>query len=226
MVWADNVPNHKMQFEPAQIADAINRLRTSQPQVFGANSHRFQLNPPLSEDVVAAFEHEHQVELPSDYRAFLTVVANGGAGPFYGIFPLGEMDDGFGLRAWREDDGFVGVLSDPFPLTDDWNDLSGLPLGGQVDPSEADYDAQMEAFEESYWSSSLMNGAIPICHEGCALRVWLVVSGPEAGRLWEDRRSEQSGIKRIRTVDGSSATFTSWYLDWLQNCLTNCDRVR
>jgi hypothetical protein len=57
---------------------------------FGSDGHEFYLNPPLSETEVSVFEREHQVELPSDYRTFITRIANGVAGPAYGMFPLAE----------------------------------------------------------------------------------------------------------------------------------------
>jgi hypothetical protein len=64
----------------------------------------------------------------------------------------------------------------------------------------------------------VMNGAVPICHEGCALRIWLVVTGKQAGKLWEDRRSEYGGLRPVRLADGSAATFSQWYNEWLDNC--------
>lgn len=207
-----------MQFDTTHIKDVLLRLRAVQREIFGANEHGFQLNPPLSEAEVAAFEQEHRVKLPPDYRQFLTSLGNGGAGPFYGIFPLGKMDHNFGFAAWQEDNDFVGVVSEPFSLAADWNDLTGRPSDDLVGRSKS-YEAQLDTFEKSYWRSSLMDGAIPICHEGCALRIWLVVSGPEAGKLWEDRRSEYAGIKRVKLADGSPATFVTWYNEWLNSCL-------
>jgi hypothetical protein len=214
-----------VQFDATHVLDVLTRLQAVQPHVFGADTHCFQLNPPLREGEVERFEQEHRVNLPSDYRQFITRLGNGGAGPFYGIFPVGKMDDTFGLCAWREDDGLVGVLSKPFPLDADWNDLAGMPPDDLADRNESDYEAQMDAFEKSYWRSSLMNGAIPICHEGCALRVWLVLAGTEAGRVWEDRRSEYAGIRRIALPDGSPATFAAWYDEWLNSCLAKCDTI-
>jgi hypothetical protein len=60
----------------------------------------------------------------------------------------------------------------------------------------------MTAFEKRYWHSSVMNGALPICHKGCALRIWLVVSGGEAGNVWYDGRADYTGIAPVLMRDG------------------------
>lgn len=178
---------------------------------------RVQLNDPISEPDVASFEQKHGILLPPDYREFITRVGNGGDGPFHGVFPLGFMDKNFDMREWQENDGFVGTLSKPFPFHDQWNDLSGMPKDDLLERDEDAYNKQIEAFERTYWSSGIMHGAIPICHEGCALRIWLIVSGEQAGHLWEDRRSEYKGLRPLRLTDGSHATFSGWYKEWLDS---------
>jgi hypothetical protein len=208
-----------LRIDHSRIIEELVRLQNARVQVFGADGHDFHVNPPLSEDDVAEFERMHRVTLPSDYRQFMTLVGNGGAGPFYGIFPLGKTDNNFGLRVWEEDDCLVGVLSNTFPFDEEWNDISSKPPDELADHDESEYWRQIDAFEKVYWGNSLVNGAIPICHEGCALRIWLVVTGTQAGYLWEDRRSEFEGLKPLRSADGTSATFASWYHEWLNACL-------
>src|SRR5439155_17317456 len=95
--------------------------------------HRYRTNPPLTEEEVAQFEAKHCISLPSDYRGFLIHVGNGGAGPEE-IFRLGEIDDGWGHKTWQENDGFMGILSKPFPHEERWNDLTGRP---EYDESQA-----------------------------------------------------------------------------------------
>jgi hypothetical protein len=187
-------------------------------------SQDFRLHAPLAESEVLTFERAYDVTLPPDYREFLIKIGNGGAGPFYGFFPLGFADNDFEIERWHENGYIVGDLSKPFPFTEGWNDLTGKPDDDLAElitgPEETEYDRQAEAFEKVYWRSELLNGAIPICHMGCALRIYLVVTGPEAGYLWEDRRAEYGGIKPLKLRDGSRATFGSWYTEWLDECLS------
>ena len=132
------------ELEPSRVHELLQQMRSSGSRVFGADGHHFVLNPPLPEAEVIAFEQYHRVTLPSDYRYFITHVGNGGAGPFYGIFPLGEGEE----EPWHENDGFVGVLSQPFPHREAWNDLSGRPSDDlyETDPDEAE--RQLIAFEK------------------------------------------------------------------------------
>ena len=74
-------------------------------------------------------------------------------------------------------------------------------------------------------SSKLVSGAVPICHEGCALRIWLVVTGEQAGKLWEDGRSEYTGLRPVWLSDGFSATFSEWYKEWLDNCFATAGHL-
>lgn len=205
--------------------DAINqdleKLRASKKalKVFGATSHCYRMNPTLSEEEVVAFEARHGVQLPDDYRQFLMRVGNGGAGPDYGVFPLGQMDNGFDFGPW---DDFVGDLSKPFPHTQAWNDLTGEPEDISEEDEEEyeeEYESQLEAFDEIYWNANNMNGAIPICHLGCALRLWLVVNGPEKGHIWEDNRADQGGIEPLQTKTQNRVTFYEWYRAWLDEAL-------
>jgi len=206
--------------DATSVRESLRHLSTFRPKIFGANGHHFLLNPVLPEEDISAFEHHHHIRLPADYRHFLTAIGNGGAGPFYGVFPLGRMDGmGEGFKSWTENDGFIGALSEPFPLAEEWNDLEGKPADELLDEDESEYEKQLDKFDKRYFNSSRVNGAIPICHIGCALRIWLVVSGTQAGRLWRDGRAEYTGIIPLRLEDGSRATFAEWYRDWLDESL-------
>jgi hypothetical protein len=122
------------------------------------------------------------------------------------------MDDGFGHKPWAENGGFVGVLSRPFPHTGPWNDLSAESVYDESrsgDPAyEEEYEWLHDAWEDQvYWSAANVNGAVPICHLGCAMRQWLVVTGPEAGKVWDDDRTDHGGLTPLRRPGGERVTF-------------------
>ncbi len=66
------------------------RLRQldSRRAAFGSSQHRYAFAAPLLEQSVLDYEAQHGVALPLEYRAFITGIGNGGAGPFYGVLPL------------------------------------------------------------------------------------------------------------------------------------------
>ena len=224
-----SIPDSPLWSAYREIHDGLVLLRESAaaPKVFGAIAHGFRLNPPLPEAEVAAFETEHHVSLPADYRGFLIHLGNGGAGPAYGLFKLGEMDGGRGHARWIENNGFVGILAEPFPYADKWNDLTGKP---EFDDAQAlaqtnyEYDdlygERLDEWEQKhYWNTRHVNGAIPICHLGCALREWLVVTGPEAGHVWCDRRVDDQGLYPLEIETTTRVTFLRWYRSWLDDAL-------
>ncbi|MFI7062381.1 HEAT repeat domain-containing protein [Kribbella sp. NPDC050124] len=120
---------------------------------FGAKTHSYRLKPPLSEAEVAAFEAEHEVGLPTEYRLFLLEAGDGGAGSSYGLVPLRDALD------WDEDP--VGFLAAPSYLAD------GVAHG----------DEEYCEFPEP------RQGSLAVVHHGCAYYTHLVVSGPGRGRL-------------------------------------------
>lgn len=164
-------------------------------------SHRYRLYDPATEAEIATFETAHGISLPSEYRRFLKELGNGGAGPGYGIFPLGEGEEE------PLADEVLQNLAQPFPHDASWNDTSLIEddgFGGFV-PSEA------------YYARSVMAGAMEIATEGCALFYLLVVSGPRAGEIWFDRRADGKGLAPLTDEQGTALTFDAWYMRWLDN---------
>ena len=187
------------------------RARDRSLSVFGAETHRYELGRPLSDAEVKDFEQRTRIRLPLDYRAFITELGNGGAGPYNGLFPLGLSDSGYDLTPWKEGVA-VGDLRAPFPYVERWN-WPPARLTPQGYESQAEY----ESVIDQYWAPP--DGAFPIYHRGCALRDLLVVSGPEAGHVWYDRSAEFEGIEPIVAQDGSRVTFADWYMAWITDAL-------
>ncbi len=133
---------------------------------FGARSHRYRFAAPLPEARARAIEAEHGVEIPADYRAFLTRVAASGAGPYHGLLPLDA----------------------PSQLASLGGSFAHLrPLGPDV---EAMTEAERKAFE----GDAAVAGTIALAHMGCQYFALLVVRGPRAGSVWADIRSAGLGI--------------------------------
>src|SRR5262249_19936976 len=159
----------------------------------------------LSSAELADAEKQFGVRLPEEYRDFLRQVGAGGAGPFYGIFPLVRTG---GLWGWQGDGAQltdVQRLGEQFPRTPvDPTALAALlaeePTEEDTDDhgEDFDYDALYEAWESRMeallWHPDRTVGAICLCHEGCAYRDWLVVSEPDRGTIWSDPRTDSSDL--------------------------------
>ena len=176
--------------------------RPGEPAMFGASAHRFQLGPPLASNVVAAFEREHGVFLPEDYRAFITTVGHGGpgrwggAGPYYGLHPLQD----WATSLWGMPT--PNTLAAPFPAEpgrryQDW------PL--EVAPGDDD---------EPY------TGTLALSDQGCGYLSILVVSGPARGRI-ADTSDSPAGPNFT-----SDADFLDWYERWLDAVLAGATHFR
>lgn len=153
-------------------------------------SDRYVLNPCLSEEDVAAFEVRYRVTLPREYRTFLTQVGNGGAGPSFGLFPLGTYGD----QALEAD--ILDGLHVPF------DEDAAEDREGEDDPLDWD---------------EVMYGGMIIATEGCARWFWLIVSGPNAGEIWFDARPDGEAPECVVGEMGP-LSFWEWYEEWLVGC--------
>ena len=83
---------------------------------FGAKSHKYCLNAPASLNEVKQFEESIGVELPEEYRNFLLLAGNGGAGPFYGLYSLQQVKS---WLSWDvKDSGKAPILSPDICIDD------------------------------------------------------------------------------------------------------------
>ncbi|MFI9530590.1 SMI1/KNR4 family protein [Micromonospora rosaria] len=189
--------------------------------VFGAGEHGWVVEPPLTEAELTELETQVRVELPEEYRSFLRQVGRGGAGPFYGLFPLRRVD---GRWEWEGDGAEITAretLSQPFPYTEPVNPALRLP----EHPDEDDFATAEEftAAEEAWWEQhdAIMYdpahfiGLVYLSHRGCALRDALVVSGPARGTMWTDRTADEGGFTPMVDTDGTPLGFARWYRRWL-----------
>ena len=120
-----------------RVADKLAELMSRQDPG-SAPGDAMRWRPPLAEPAVAAWEAEHGVVLPEDYRAFITRVAGSGTRPFHGLRELGVPD--------RDNDLSYLDPGRPFPYT------FTRPL--VCDPAdEAPYWDALERGEADPWST-------------------------------------------------------------------------
>lgn len=205
-------------------------------EVFGASAHQYLLNPTLNEKEISQFEKKHHLKFPPSYRDFLMEIGNGGAGPSYGVFPMGFMDYGFDLQEWANVDYIYPTRT--FRFLNSFNDTSILYRGAPQEPdfqSHAEYQVEYRLWEDAYaseleleyWLAHSLDGAIPVCHRGCALSTWLVVAeGKEYGHIWHDDTVDKLGVyPDVGTHPGpinkqSRVQFEQWYLNWLNKSIS------
>jgi hypothetical protein len=184
----------------------IVQQRPAARKALGERQHGFHMGPKLGVVQVAEFEHKHGIQLPDGYRAFLTHVGNGGAGPYYGVLPLERWATA--PLEYFEDERELppDLLSRASPLRDgltgiDWVEL----LGGAPRPR----------FDPKQWHP--YQGTITIGHLGGTYYGLLVVSGPTRGRVCTvdlDMQAPKFAPQR---------EFLDWYEAWLDEVLSGKD---
>lgn len=215
-------------FDKLTITRLLSELarRDRHRSVFGSPVHEYRLNPVIPASTIEEFEAQHGIRLPDEYRYFITEIGNGGAGPYYGLFPFGQQDDEL---SWEEGD-LTGDVSRPFSHVEAWNlpesfwqQEPDISLDTPPEEEERLLEAWDKIEQEHYFNSTIMNGAIPICHVGCALWQWLVVNGEQKGFVWNDFRTDHRGISPLRNESGRQMSFSDWYMSWLDESLRKSD---
>ncbi|HJT30988.1 MAG TPA: SMI1/KNR4 family protein [Pirellulales bacterium] len=214
-------------FDKPTITRLLSKLRREDRQrlVFGSAMHDYKLNPPTPVLTIEEFEARHGITLPADYRLFITQIGNGGAGPYHGLFPFGELEEGL---SWEKQGDGIGDVSQPFRHVGAWNlpasfwdQQPHIPPDLSLEEEERLWAAWDKIDLDQYFNPAIMNGAIPICHLGWGLRQWLVVNGEQKGFLWDDFRAERGGIRPLREESGRPMTFSAWSMTWLDNALND-----
>ena len=181
---------------PSEIEDMkalLSQMREEDPdfRVFGSRQHHYLLGLTLTEAKLLAFEEQHEIRLPADYRVFLAEVGNGGlgpdaprsfmgkssAGPFYGLLTLGDAVEDC-------------ALSQPFPFTAATESLPEDVVWAQMD---------LDLFPG-------VPGALALCHCGSGLVCHLVINGPAYGTIWQGRENFYP----------MAESFDVWYGDWVR----------
>ena len=158
-------------------------------EVFGASSHKYHLNPLVTEAEVLAFEEKYGVSLPEDYRAFVQTI--GGinaqkletmAGPYYGLSAFGTQVDDL-LYEGSEIYLKAPCTLSPDMTQEEWEKLSApLELDDFENDEEEGYVIEVE---DKYFAerAKVFGGLLPLGSQGCTYYQALVLNGKYAGRV-------------------------------------------
>lgn len=178
------------------IQELLEQARTKDVNmdVFGAGTHQYKLEKPVSEMKIRAFEQQYGIDLPEEYRNFLMLVGNGGAGPYYGIY---------GLRALKEQlQKERGYLSKADPVI--YPGMSDEEWDSTADPEGRGESEELFPY----------GGILPIGSQGCTLMTGLVLKGPYCGQVVyydEDLCGKPFFVRE--------KGFLAWYERWLREVI-------
>lgn len=177
-------------------------------ELFGASTHQYRLNPPLDAAAVHSVEEQYHFTFPEDYFRFITQVANGGAGPDYGLMPFEESLMSGTYDGYR--DAYLCSLGTPFsprPMTP-----------GEAESSSFAQDAYEREprnfflYEKEEDALCDTDGFFVLGTHGCQWDFGLVVSGERKGQVFTTD-NEGGYLFQAR----SFSEFYQRWLDWLSD---------
>jgi uncharacterized protein (TIGR02996 family) len=191
-------------FALARIKDKVARIpkENARPEPYGRGKHKGLLNLTLSESELAAFETEHRVTLPEEYRTFLREVGNGGLGPGCGLSTLAEAVENSPSRD----------LDKPFPFS--------FHQDEEMRARRKEDRANQYPEHWEYAQPGVLWLARPMPDYAS---VYLVIAGKDRGMMW-CYGHECGWVRDALTSDeyDGDAPFRSffrWYEDWLDEIL-------
>jgi hypothetical protein len=199
-------------------------------RIFGADHHRYRTGPTLLEAELQAVETFFRVDLPPDYRAFLSRIGNGGAGPGLGLQRFAASG-----QAKDMPDDFADYYETAIrALEQDPNRLARpCPLVRSICRSDMDVPEDMEAYlrwEREIWNP-LDDGMLELANYGCGLKAKLVLTGSARGSIWVVDECDGAAIDEFQDcADGMGSgtplpqrySFADWHEFWLDGAIAEC----
>ena len=211
-----------------RIKNKIDRLRDNDTEltVFGSATHKYLFNSVLTIEQIEQFQADNNVELPKGFVSFLTLIGNGGAGPFYGVHSLEESRINFYDNSDKANHQYFD-LSKAFPHTKGWNvekELEELYEKIEEANEAGDVELEEELFEQKWEMIGGKEhdfGRLNTTDYGCGIQISLIVNGQEKGNMWTDDRTNDAGLYPTTELGNKDKiNFLDWYELWLDNSLT------
>ena len=195
-----------------RMVEKLARLKRSDAErrVFGTSSHQYTLNPTLTEEAIAGFERKRGVRLPEEYRLYLLRVADGGAGPFYGLLAL-EDNDGITVHTGAP---FPLTADKPFVMSELYEEIEAR-VGGMDEDKAKEF--RERTLDEHF--TKVTSGVTT--HEGCGMCNVPVVKGAEYGNVWYvDLANDVGAFSLTDPKSRKPLDFLSWFELWLDAALS------
>lgn len=177
--------------------------------VFGASKHKYAIGEKINLEVILKFENQFNIQLPDCYKTFLTQIGNGGnsnldsaAGPFYGIYPLGENIDELVESAQLYLSKEVKIY--PTMSKSYWQELV-KKINEDEEISDEEYDQEL---------GNIFSGILPIGSQGCTYFHGIILNGNNKGKVVNLDISMQ---KPKFTYEDN---FLDWYERWLDEIIS------
>lgn len=199
---------HRIQQKLAQAKEADKNL-----EVFGADTHQYHLNPPVSEAEVLAFEKKYGVQLPECYRAFMLTVGDAKAkksdfiaGPYYGLYAFGTSLDSL---LYEKIETYLKAPCNLYPdmTREEWDALTDPLLPSEEEDEEDD---------DKYFAerAKVFGGLLPLGSQGCTYEHALVLNGKYAGRV------VNVDLDLAQPKFAFEANFLDWYERYLDEVIS------
>ncbi|UPK82494.1 SMI1/KNR4 family protein [Proteus vulgaris] len=175
---------------------------------FGANSHNYQLNPPLTIEKADQLQKKAGCKFPQDYINFITRIGHGGtgsyggAGPYYGLYAFDDAIARHDIKNYA-----LPCLLSPNMDIEEWKALCHVPD-----------DCSDEEFDNIY--DRLHQGTLYLGTCGCEYDLLLVLNGDYKGHILYTSDWVNSDTPYTFSYETS---FTQWYERWLDEVILGYD---
>lgn len=159
-------------------------------KLFGSWGHAHLFNEVIDADLLALWESEMQVTLPEDYRAYLTQLGNGGAGPAYGLSEFAFLQNTYVSELCLYSDTQAKTFN---AISKQWYDQEQLS-DNELYQKYWDKHPNAPKLEYSDWDNQIYGpilkklmhqlfdqGMLFIANQGCSNDVFLILNGSHRG---------------------------------------------
>ena len=202
---------------PEKAKELIKLAKEADPKcrAFGANYHKYELNPTATIKEVRQFEKEYNIKLPEGFVKYLTEVGNGGAGPDYGIYSLEMLRKRnpslkqFGCKKAFIDQRFNSDNPDydPYSIREEWEKIC------------EEYENASERLLDDECLNIMLNvfgGTLNIGTPGCTMSYELIIDGSENnGKIAViDHDMDENAPPNLTDMD-----FEEWFCDYFERII-------